>query len=198
MKYSDKSEIFKIETDHKIPTRGECLIAEPFLSDEPFGRSVVMMIDHTAEGSMGIITNKRLPILVNDVVKEFQYLNDIPLFCGGPLGEDMLFFLHSIPEISDAVQLSKNLYFNGNFTELKRYILQGNPFEGKIRFFLGYSGWAAGQLQQEIEENTWVIGRLLSEQLLQERHSQLWHNAMHSLGDKYQTWARFPQIPSLN
>ena len=198
MKYSDRSEIFKIETDHKIPSRGDSLLSEPFLSDETFGRSVVLIIDNNTEGSMGLIVNKPLPFLVNDIIKEFQYLNDIPLFCGGPLGEDMLFFLHSIPEISDSIPLNDNLYFNGNFTEIKRYILQGNPIEGKIRFFLGYSGWTEGQLQQEIEENTWVIGHTLSEQVLQESHTLLWQQAMNRLGDKYQTWSRFPQIPSLN
>ena len=68
------ADIFKIQSNNVLPSRGKILISEPFLCDATFGRSVVLLVDHTSEGSMGLIMNKQLPLLVNDVVKEFKYL----------------------------------------------------------------------------------------------------------------------------
>lgn len=197
MKYNN-SEIFKIETNHKFPSRGKILISEPFLCDETFGRSVILLIDHTEEGSMGLIINKPLKFFLNDVISEFKYLNDIPLYYGGPLGGDRLFFIHSIPDIAGSIAIGKNLYFNGDFTEIKKYILQGNPIDNKIRFYLGYSGWETGQLDQEIEENTWLISKSSHSILLEQKYSHIWETALINLGHKYKVWARFPQVPSMN
>ena len=85
------SDIFKIQSNNVLPSRGKILISEPFLRDATFGRSVVLLIDHTEEGSMGLIINKQLPIFVNDIIKEFKYIENIPLYKGGPIATDTLF-----------------------------------------------------------------------------------------------------------
>lgn len=191
-------DIYKIRTNNALPSKGKILISEPFLRDENFTRSVVLLIDHTEEGSMGIIMNKALPLLVNDVVKEFKYLDDIPLYMGGPVGTDTLFYLHTLPNVKGAIALGNGMYLNGDFMEIKKYILQGNPIEGNIRFFLGYSGWEHEQLKHEIEENTWMIGNAEQAILLSDSIKSMWHNALGSLGRKYEAWSRFPLTPSLN
>lgn len=147
---------------------------------------------------MGLIINKELPLLVNDVIKEFKYIDDIPLFKGGPMANDTLFYLHSLRHIPEALPISDGLYLNGDFNAIKKYILQGNPIKGKIRFFLGYSGWEEKQLAQEIEENTWIIGQEESTYLLNERGGTMWKKSLEKLGSKYEAWSRFPQVPSLN
>ena len=96
---------------------------------------------------------------LNDVVKELKYWEDIPLYKGGPMGTDTLFYLHTLKNVEGALAIGGGLYLNGNFDEIKRYILQGNQVEGNIRFFLGYSGWQDGQLNHEIAANTWMIGK---------------------------------------
>lgn len=192
------ADIFKIQSNNVLPSRGKILISEPFLCDATFGRSVVLLVDHTKEGSMGLIINKELPLLLNDVIKEFKYLEDIPLFKGGPMGADTLFFLHSLPNIPDSLSVSHELYMNGDFNAIKRYVLQGNQVEGKIRFFLGYSGWESEQLSQEIAENTWIVGKEEAPALLAGESKQMWKKSLEKLGSKYETWSRFPQVPSLN
>lgn len=193
------ADIFKIQSNNVLPSQGKLLISEPFLCDATFGRSVVLLVDHNEEGSMGLIINKELPLLMNDVIKEFKYLEDIPLFKGGPIGTDTLFFLHSLHDIPDALPISNGLYMNGDFNAIKRYVLQGNPLEGKIRFFLGYSGWDSKQLTQEMAENTWIVGRETeTPSLLKEDSKQMWKRSLEKLGSKYETWSRFPQVPSLN
>ena len=130
------SDIFKIQSNNVLPSRGKILISEPFLRDATFGRSVVLLIDHTEEGSMGLIINKQLPIFVNDIIKEFKYIENIPLYKGGPIATDTLFYLHTLADIPGAIPISKGLYLNGDFDEIKKYILQGNKVDRYIRFFL--------------------------------------------------------------
>lgn len=77
--------------------------------------------------------------------------------------------------------------------------MRGNPIKGKIRFFLGYSGWEYEQLCREIKENTWLVGKEDLNSLMNVNNSkELWKNALGKLGSKYEMWSHFPQIPTLN
>lgn len=193
------ADIFKIETNHVVPSRGKVLISEPFLYDEMFGRSVILLVDHSTDGTMGLVLNKPLPLCLNDVLKEFKDISNIPIYKGGPLSTDTLFYLHTLKDVEDSLQIGKGVYLNGDFDAIRRYILQGNDIDGKIRFFLGYSGWEHDQLFQEIEENTWLIGSTSIASLMNEKGSaELWKNVLGQLGGKYEIWSRFPQIPTLN
>ena len=193
------ADIFKIETNHVVPSRGKVLISEPFLYDEMFGRSVILLVDHSTDGTMGLVLNKPLPLSLNDVLKEFKDISNIPIYKGGPLSTDTLFYLHTLKDVEDSLQIGKGVYLNGDFDAIRRYILQGNDIDGKIRFFLGYSGWDHDQLCQEIEENTWLIGSTSIASLMNEKGSaELWKNVLGQLGGKYEIWSRFPQIPTLN
>lgn len=193
------TDIFKIETNHVIPSRGKVLISEPFLRDNVFGRSVVLLVEHTSEGTMGLVINKPLPFTLNQVMMDFSDLEEeIPLYKGGPLAPDTLFYLHTLPDIPHSIQIKKNLYLNGDFSALKEHIIQGYPVKHKIRFFLGYSGWEENQLVQEISDNTWMVGEADASELIDGSTKTMWGRLLSKLGSKYQTWARFPQIPSLN
>ena len=192
------SDIFKIQSNNVLPSRGKILISEPFLRDVTFGRSVVLLIDHTEEGSMGLIINKQLPIFVNDIIKEFKYIENIPLYKGGPIATDTLFYLHTLADIPGAIPISKGLFLNGDFEEIKRYILQGNQIDRYIRFFLGYSGWESEQLSTELRENTWLVSKEENAYLMNGDTKDMWKQALEKLGSKYETWSRFPQVPTFN
>ena len=192
------SDIFKIQSNNVLPSRGKILISEPFLRDATFGRSVVLLIDHTEEGSMGLIINKQLPIFVNDIIKEFKYIENIPLYKGGPIATDTLFYLHTLADIPGAIPISKGLYLNGDFDEIKKYILQENKVDRYIRFFLGYSGWESEQLSTELKENTWLDSKEENAYLMNGDTKDMWKQALEKLGSKYETWSRFPQVPTFN
>ena len=192
------SDIFKIQSNNVLPSRGKILISEPFLRDATFGRSVVLLIDHTEEGSMGLIINKQLPIFVNDIIKEFKYIENIPLYKGGPIATDTLFYLHTLADIPGAIPISKGLYLNGDFDEIKKYILQGNKVDQHIRFFLGYCGWEGEQLNDELKENTWLVSKEENAYLMNGDTKDMWKQALEKLGSKYETWSRFPQVPTFN
>lgn len=192
------SDIFKIQSNNVLPSRGKILISEPFLRDATFGRSVILLIDHTDEGTMGLIINKPLPIFVNDIIKEFKYINDIPLYKGGPVATDTLFCLHTLANISGAIPVSKGLYLNGDFDEIKKYILQGNKVDQHIRFFLGYCGWEGEQLNDELKENTWLVSKEDKDYLMNSDTKDMWKEALEKLGSKYEAWSRFPRVPTFN
>ena len=71
--------------------------------------------------------------MLNDIIKEFKYIEDIPLHKGGPIGTDTLFYLHTLHEIPGTLPINNGLYLNGDFDAIKKYILQGNPIKGKMR-----------------------------------------------------------------
>lgn len=193
------TDIFKIETNNVMPARGKVLISEPFLRDEIFGRSVILLVDHTLDGTMGLVLNKPLPIHLNDLLHDFCNIKTIPIYKGGPLSNDTLFYLHTLKEIPDSLPIGKGFYLNGDFEAIKQFILEGNSLEGKIRFFLGYSGWEYEQLHQEIKENTWLIGKEDIPSVMNEEGSPLlWKKALIKLGTKYEIWSRFPLIPTMN
>ena len=192
------SDIFKIQSNNVLPSRGRILISEPFLRDATFGRSVILLVDHTDEGSMGLVINKQLPLFLNDIIMEFKYLDEIPLYKGGPIATDTLFYLHTLSDIPGSISISKGLYLNGDFDEIKKYILQGNKISELIRFFLGYSGWDSEQLSNEIRENTWLVSEEEKSYLMKNNIKDMWRKALEKLGSKYETWSRFPQVPTLN
>ena len=193
------TDIFKIETNHIVPARGKVLISEPFLCDHMFGRSVLLLVDHTQDGTMGLVMNKRLPLFLNDVLSEIDCREDIPIYKGGPISTDTLFYLHTLENIADSLPIANGFYLNGDFAAIKQFMAEGNSIKGKIRFFLGYSGWESGQLKQEIEENTWLVDKADIPSLMDEKASKnLWKDALGKLGGKYEMWSRFPQIPTLN
>ena len=100
---------------------------------------------------MGFVLNKKTDLIVNSFFKEFAEFPEIPIYLGGPVSPNRLFFIHSLGDniIPDALKINDYLYFDGDFNALKRYILNGHPIDGKVKFFLGYSGWTEGQLNHE-------------------------------------------------
>ena len=192
--------VFQVESNKVLPQQGSILISSPFMNDYHFTRAVVLLIEHNDEGSMGIIMNKdfRYHILLNDLIPELEFAQRVPVYKGGPVSRETIFFLHTLKDLEGALPLGNGLYLNGDFNAVQQYILDGKPIEGVIRFFAGYAGWDHGQLAKEIKENSWLIGKAGKETLLNQHFRDLWHTSLNEMGGKYAIWARYPQYPSLN
>lgn len=192
--------IFKITHNNVLPAQGSILISEPFLQDAYFQRSVVLLVEHTQQGSMGFVVNKKTELAVNTFFPELNELPEIPIYLGGPMSPNRLFFIHSLGDliIPDSVKINEHLYFDGSFDSLKRYILNGHSIEGKVKFFLGYSGWTEGQLAGEITKNSWVVSRASNRNVLQAEGEAFWKRSLKSLGSQYETWTKYPKDPYLN
>ena len=192
--------VFQVESNKVLPQQGSILISSPFMNDYHFTRAVVLLIEHNDEGSMGIIMNKdfRYHILLNDLIPELEFAQRVPVYKGGPVSRETIFFLHTLKDLEGALPLGNGLYLNGDFNAVQQYILDGKPIEGVIRFFAGYAGWDHGQLAKEIKENSWLIGKAGKETLLNQHFRDLWHTSLNEMGGKYAIWARYPQYRSLN
>lgn len=193
-------DIFKITHNNVLPAQGSILISEPFLQDAYFQRSVVLLIEHTEQGSMGFVLNKKTEYVVNSFFSEFEELPQIPIYLGGPVSANRLFFIHSLGDIiiPDAIKINDKLYFDGNFEALKRYITNGHSIEGKVKFFLGYSGWTEGQLEGEITRNSWVVSQSTNENIMIAEDESFWKASLKELGSRYKTWTNYPKDPYLN
>ena len=89
-----RKDIFKIEHNNLPPEKGKILISEPFLNDLYFQRSVVLLIEHNENGSMGFVLNKKTDLWLNDLLDGLDHLPRIPVYLGGPVSFDRLFFIH--------------------------------------------------------------------------------------------------------
>ena len=192
--------LFQVESNKEFPRQGSLLIAAPFLRDYQFSRTVILMVEHNEEGSMGIILNKNFSNLMtlNEVVPELASLPPIPLYKGGPVGRDTLFYLHTLSYLKDALPLGNGLYLNGDFNQMQQYILSGAPIQGVARFFMGYAGWQKGQLKQEMKQNTWIVNNESQVDLLNMYLRDLWQEALCDMGGKYMIWSRYPKYPFMN
>lgn len=192
--------IFKITHNNLLPAQGSILISEPFLQDAYFQRSVVLLVEHNTQGSMGFVLNKKTDLIVNTFFPELEEYPEIPIYLGGPVSVNRLFFIHSLGDliVPDSVKIKDRLYFDGDFEALKRYIQNGHSIEGKVKFFLGYSGWTEGQLGNEISKNSWVVSHAAKENILLADGESFWKNSLEQLGSNYEAWTKYPKDPYLN
>ena len=140
-----------------LPKKGCLLIEEQtILNDMSFNRSVILLTEHSEDGSVGFILNKPLAYSINDLIPEIDA--NFVIYNGGPVEQDNLYFLHNVPElIPDSIEISYGLYWGGNFETTKELINAGKLSKQNIRFFLGYSGWETNQLEEELNDNSWII-----------------------------------------
>ena len=194
----NKDELFKIQSNTLNPVIGDVLISEPFMNDFYFRRSVILLIDHNEEGSLGVIFNKRLTIPFNEIVQGFpDFKADV--YLGGPVETDRIFFIHTIGEmIPDSYKISDGLYWSGNINVLKSMIKMDLIKPHEVRFYVGYAGWDGGQLRNELKANTWLVGKFSSKQLLTTMPGKMWKSFVRQMGKRYMLWDKFPVNPSEN
>jgi putative transcriptional regulator len=189
--------IFKIEYNKVIPKKGRVLVAEPFLQDTYFKRSLVLLTEYSDEGAVGFVLNKPLDVKVNEVMNEFPFANE-HVSIGGPVSTNTVHYIHTLGDvIPNSVHVIDNIYWGGDFDFIKHMFQMGEILPAQIRFFLGYSGWQAGQLENELEQNSWLITEI-SPQSIMTPNNKIWKATLSQLGDKYKIWSNFPENPGLN
>lgn len=178
--------------------QGRLLIAEPFMNDPYFKRSVVLLTEHKKEGSLGFILNQSLNITINDTLKDFPVF-DAPIFMGGPVQTDSLFYIHTQGEIiTESEHIIDNLYWSGNFDQLKEMINNQQIFPHEVMFFIGYSGWDFKQINNEVKNNSWIISDLNKFSIADFQQQDFWRTTLQKMGSKFSMLSNFPEDPSLN
>lgn len=180
------------------PTRGTLLIANPFLKDPNFLRTVILMCENAHEGSFGFVLNKRLPMALNEIVPDLESEN-FPVYAGGPVQPDSLSFIHQYPEeIPGGQEISKGVFWGGNFESLKILLKSKSIDPDKIRFFIGYSGWSEGQLDQELKGDSWLTVPSTRKLIFDTEAEDIWKESIKELGGEYEMMIHYPIDPQLN
>lgn len=182
----------------KIPAKGTFLLSNPFLADPNFRRSVVLLTEHDEDGSVGFILNKPTNLTLMEAIPDFPDFEG-NLYLGGPVQPETLHFLHVIDALSHGAESVRDgVYWGGNYDLLREMISRGEVHPDQIRFFMGYSGWGARQLDGEMKAKSWIVSKATRDFTFTADPQNLWKDVLCSMGRKYQLMSNYPLDPSLN
>lgn len=190
-------EFFKYKNKLK-PEKGRLLISEPYLADPNFERTVVLLCEHNDDGSFGFVVNKPSILKINELMEDIRNLDDI-VFIGGPVQQDTIHFLHRNTNIANAVNIRDDIYWGGDFESLMSQLDTAALKPADIRFYLGYSGWGQGQLEAELQEDSWIVCDFVTDELLFDTDpTVIWKKALDNMGGRFSVYSNYPVDPRLN
>jgi len=175
--------------------QGKLLVSSPSLHDPNFRRTVVLMTHHDEEGAMGLVLSRPSEVTIADAVPAFVDLpgGDGVVYIGGPVQPEAIVVLAELEESDDAVEpiVGDVGFLPGD----------GDPEDlpiARLRVFAGYSGWAPGQLEGELEESSWIVVPAEADDVFAPDPDELWRTVLHRKGGRYSLIATMPFDPSLN
>jgi putative transcriptional regulator len=180
------------------PGPGILLIADPFLKDPNFMRTVVFLCEHQDEGSFGFVLNRSYDYTLSELVNGLEDLK-VPVYYGGPVQMDTIHFLHQYPEqIPGGFEIAEGVFWGGDFDIAIQMIRKGEINLQRIRFYIGYSGWGTGQLNDELKEKSWLTVKANRKIIFHKETDEIWKESLKLLGGDYEMMINFPIDPQLN
>ncbi|MDF1595677.1 MAG: YqgE/AlgH family protein [Acidimicrobiia bacterium] len=175
---------------------GRLLVATPFLLDPNFYRTVVLMIEHDDDGSLGVVLNRPLEIPVSDYLDEWESLVAEPrvVFSGGPVRQEVALAVARGPQ--SAGDLSALIIHDVQLVDLDHDPAEAG-FE-TVRVFSGYAAWAPGQLEGEIRDEAWWVFASTPEDPFSSDAENLWPLVLKRQRGKVALFATLPDDPGLN
>ena len=177
--------------------RGQLLIAGPALVDPNFARSVVLILEHSDEGAMGLILNRPVEATVGEAAPELEEVVDgeAPIFQGGPVQPQGVIVLAEFDDPEDAAMLVVGrvgpLSASADLDTVA-------VVDGRSRAFAGHAGWGEGQLESELERDDWFVDPAHAEDAFADDPLSLWGAVLERKGGKYALVARMPEDPRVN
>lgn len=176
--------------DYKTLTAGILLVSEPFMQDSNFKKTVILLCDYTEdEGSVGFVLNRPTNFHLNELISDFPEFEG-KVYYGGPVGNDNIHYVHRKGDlIEGSREICDGLYWGGNFDKIKFLIANEVISPSDIRFYIGYSGWSASQLEIEIREKSWIISDVDLNYVFSNKISNMWHHVLNIKGSHYKVIA---------
>lgn len=176
--------------------RGKLLVASPALVDPNFARSVVLMTEHSPEGAMGIVLNRPAETAARELLPELEGIaGGDPIYVGGPVQPQAVVLLAEFADPSAAAWIVVAdvglAAADTDFEELEPAVRRG-------RFYAGYSGWGPGQLEAEMEQESWIVEPPIPRELFPDDPDALWSDVLARKGGSYALLSRMPDDPSQN
>ena len=136
---------------------GIFLQSTDMLLDTFFDTSLIFITEYNEKGAMGFVVNKQFPRNFNEL-EEFKHSPAFPLYEGGPVDEEHLYFIHQRPDlIKGGTPVTGQVHQGGDFKEAVRLINNKTISASDIRLFIGYCGWDREELEAEIAEGSWKV-----------------------------------------
>jgi putative transcriptional regulator len=180
------------------PGPGILLISDPFLKDPNFARTVIFLCEHHADGSFGLVLNKSFDLELGDLIKDAEGIR-FPVYEGGPVQKDTLHFLHQCPQmIEGGMEITDGIFWGGDFEQVLALLRENRLNKNDIRFFLGYSGWSEGQLENELKEKSWITREASRSLVFNMDNNKIWKLALKDMGGEYSQMVNYPLDPQLN
>lgn len=190
-----KFDYFNFKSNNKVK-KGSIIFSQPLMKDPNFQRSLIFICEHNNEGSFGYVLNEKINTQNLDLELNNVIINN--LYLGGPVEKSYLNFVHNLKNLSDSEEIIDDVYLGGNIDEfIKNKNLNKNKL--KYKFFSGYSGWSSDQLQEEINQNSWiVVNQFNSDILFKNIDDKFWSVFLSEFGGKNKIFSNYPKDPSLN
>lgn len=136
---------------------GSFLHGTALLDGDFFEKSVIFITELNEKGAMGFVVNRPFPRTLNEL-QEFSRSIPFPLYEGGPVDQEHLFFVHRRPDlIENGVLITNGIFLGGNFQQAVEHINSYAITEKDIRIFIGYCGWNTNELEEEVREGSWQV-----------------------------------------
>ncbi len=178
--------------------KGDLLVSQPFMSDGNFRYSVVFMVEYNDEGALGFILNKKTDYKIGDLLDDFPDF-DASVYFGGPVATNTIHYIHSKGDILEgSFEVVKGIFWGGDFDKLKLLISNGVISNDDIQFYVGYSGWSPGQLEDELVHGTWIIAPSDKNYIFKYNQKDLWNRVLESKGDNFDIISQIPKTFSPN
>ncbi len=180
------------------PEKGRLLISEPYLPDPNFERTIILLCENNDEGSFGFVLNKPSLAKVSDVMDDIKGY-EAAAMVGGPVQQDTLHYLHRFPALEESIEISPGIFWGGNFEKLLFLLETKQIAHNDIKFFLGYSGWVAGQLDEELKQDSWIVSDQVNEELIFDTTPDfMWKKTLTIMGGRYSVFSNYPKDPRQN
>lgn len=190
------TDLLNITYNNVRPQKGKVLVSQPFMLDGCFKRAVVLLTEYSENGAVGFVLNKSIHLKLGDMMDDFP-AEDSVLSIGGPVQTNTLHYLHTFNNIPDAIEVINGIYWGGDIEVVRKLLSIGIMKSDDIRFFLGYSGWTSGQLDEELKNDSWLVGDVRPAYIINPSQD-LWQESVRNMGDKYKLWVTFPENPGHN
>ncbi|MCH9625682.1 MAG: hypothetical protein S4CHLAM123_08600 [Chlamydiales bacterium] len=184
---------------HSHLEKGTFLIATPDVESGIFFRSVLLLCEHSPNGSFGIVINKYLDLELPEEILSLDQLNNphVGIRAGGPVQTNQMMLLHSSKAIPEqTIEICNEVYLGGDLQFLQETL--GNQSDTELRLCFGYAGWQAGQLEREFLDGGWFIHPASARHVFETPPERLWQELLRELGGKYATLSMIPEDLSLN
>jgi putative transcriptional regulator len=177
--------------------RGQLLIAGPALLDPNFWRTVVLVVEHSEEGALGLVLNRPSETTVADASSELEELVDPDelVFIGGPVQPSAVIVLAQFEDPTDAALMAFDdvgVVGTGSSVEERAAGVR------RSRAFVGHAGWGPGQLDAELERDDWILEEARAQDAFSAQPRELWQTVLTRKGGSYALVARMPADPSTN